>query len=211
MSERSRHVDRFNHDDQAARYDADAQNERDPIRAGYAEALAWVAARAAGARRIADLGAGTGNLTVQLPAGAEVVAVDVSAGLLDRAKPKLAGRAVRFVEDDLLAFARSEPGPWDAVVSSYAVHHLEEPEKHALLEALVAKLSPGGAIAVADLMFDGPAERARIAAEHPHLVPVFDDEFFWDLPAAVAALERQGLQVETQRFSLLSWGLAARR
>lgn len=39
---RSSHADYFNHDEDAADYDKDVRNERDPIRRGYEEVLSWV-------------------------------------------------------------------------------------------------------------------------------------------------------------------------
>jgi hypothetical protein len=41
---RSKHVDKFNHDQDAPGYDQDILNEAHPIRAGYGELLDWVAA-----------------------------------------------------------------------------------------------------------------------------------------------------------------------
>ena len=77
---RSRFADTFNHDADAPDYDVDVQNEAHPVRAGYAELLAWVVRNAdIDARHdVLELGAGTGNLTRLLPPAHRVVAVDVS-------------------------------------------------------------------------------------------------------------------------------------
>ena len=41
---RSKHVNKFNHDEDALSYDQDVSNEAHPIRAGHSELLDWVAA-----------------------------------------------------------------------------------------------------------------------------------------------------------------------
>ena len=61
---RSRHADRFSHDEEAAGYDRDVLDEADPIRTGYDALLDWVAksAEPAPESRVLELGSGTGNL-----------------------------------------------------------------------------------------------------------------------------------------------------
>jgi len=57
------------------------------------------------------------------------------------ARAALADRA-RYVVSDL-----ADPlpaGPWDAVVSALAVHHLDDPAKRALFGRLHTALAPGG-------------------------------------------------------------------
>jgi hypothetical protein len=53
---RSKYADYFNHDADAAGYDQDVQNERDPIRAGYRAVLRWVADKVKPHSRVPDLG-----------------------------------------------------------------------------------------------------------------------------------------------------------
>ena len=215
---RSRHADRFNHDEDAPGYDADVLREEHPIRAGYAAALDWVVERAAvtGSDEVLDLGTGTGNLIARLPDFASLTAVDVSEAMLELAAGKFGGDdRVNWVQDDLLGFFDC-PGPaYDAVISTYALHHLTYDEKQALFEAIGTRLAPGARVLFADLMFESPAERARIldayrAAGDGDLVSLIEDEFFWDVEPAAAAWRELGFTVETHRLSTLSWGLAAR-
>jgi len=61
--------------------------------------------------------------------------------MLDEARAVLGDR-VRYVVADL-----GDPlpdGPWDAVVSALAVHHLDDAGKRALFGRLHAALTPGG-------------------------------------------------------------------
>jgi len=208
---------RFNHDEDAPGYDADVQDESHPIRAGYSAALGWVAgaAAAAPAGPALELGCGTGNLSLLLPQAA-LCCVDLSAAMIDLARPKLAGRSAEFVQADLLAALGLRPGPWQAIVSTYAIHHLTDDEKDLLFTDVAAALAPGGVFACGDLMFEDPAARAAmeagwVAAGKGWLVEALRDEFFWDLSRARSTLVGLGLAVETRRFSRLSWGIRARR
>ena len=100
-------------------------------------------------RRILDLGTGDGRLLALLrvdrPAS-EGVAVDVSEPMLERARERFDGAAVELLRHDL-----SEPlpdvGRFDAVVSSFAIHHLEDERKRALYAEAFELLEPGGVFA----------------------------------------------------------------
>ena len=211
----SRHRARFDHDPDAAGYDADVADETQPIRAGYEELLGWVATRADVGRRMSvlDLGAGTGNLTVRLRAARALTAVDSSARMLEIARTKCGAR-LATVQDDLLGYFASEPR-FDRIVSTYAIHHLEDDEKRTLFEKIRGALLAGGSAIFGDLMFASvaardEARRSFAARGATDVVEAIDDEFFWLLDDAVPALLSCGFRVETRRFSELSWGVCCR-
>ena len=217
---RSRHADRFNHDEDASGYDRNVQNEADPIRAGYAALLRWVADRLPGiAGPVLELGSGTGNLTQLLPADRAVCCVDISMQMQLIAAQKIGERAAPtdYVLADLLGFfdEHDAGGPYAAVVSTYAIHHLEDDEKEQLFARLRACLLPGGAAVFGDLMFADAGARKdsqeRCIAEGKRaLAEDIDDEYFWLVDHATAALEGLGFVVESRQFSDLSWGIVAR-
>lgn len=126
-----------------------------------AEAGAWRDAVAV------DLGAGTGFVTIPLAAAAgEVIAVDLAEAMLDRLEhdARLSGVTnVRTVCADLATVDLAE-GSVDIVVSSYALHHLVDADKRALLVRCHRWLRPGGKIVIADMMFGrgGTAQDRRI-------------------------------------------------
>src|SRR5215203_757021 len=102
------------------------------------------------------LGAGDGVLSAVLLAhypAAEPVLVDFSPPMLAAAKERLAPLATQptFVETDLAAPAWRDAvaahAPFDAIVSSFAIHHLEDERKRALYGELLALLAPGGTFA----------------------------------------------------------------
>ena len=98
------------------------------------------------ARRILDLGTGDGRLLALLRVerpGSVGVALDVSERMLARARERFAGEPVEVLRNDL-AEPLPEPGGFDAVVSCYAIHHLEDDRKRSLYAEVFAHLEPGG-------------------------------------------------------------------
>jgi ubiquinone/menaquinone biosynthesis C-methylase UbiE len=112
-----------------------------------------------------DLGAGTGFVTTALaPMVGSVLAVDISpamaASLGERAAQAGLGNVRTQVAD--LRELRLPPASADLVVSSYALHHLRDPDKRALAAEAARWLRPGGRIVVADMMFGrGTSQRDR--------------------------------------------------
>jgi putative AdoMet-dependent methyltransferase len=210
---RSRHADEFDHTGLEDVYDAEVRDETDPIRTGYRETLAWTVAHADidPSCVVVDLGAGTGNTSALIPAARHVVCVDLSAAMMERARPKLAHLAsVEYVEADLLEFFDA-PRRFDRLVSTYAVHHLTDDEKAKLLERVAASLVSDGVAVFGDLMFESAAAAAALAetyAAYPEVTESFEEEFFWLVDAAHAHARAAGLAItETRRFSDLSWGI----
>jgi SAM-dependent methyltransferase len=102
------------------------------------------------ARRILDLGTGDGRLLAFLGADRPemlAVGVDFSPVMLDVASRRFANdERVELLKHDL---AQPLPalGPFDAVVSSFAIHHLEHERKRSLYGEVFELLMPGGVFA----------------------------------------------------------------
>lgn len=121
------------------------------------DVISWVRQQVTGTPvRIVDLGAGTGTGTVALAEGfdgAEVIAVDRSAGMLARIRARAdehgVGNRVRTVHADLdvawPACARSA----DLVWAASALHELADPGR-VFAEAFAA-IRPGGLLAVVEM------------------------------------------------------------
>jgi putative AdoMet-dependent methyltransferase len=217
---RSRDADRFNHDPWADGYDAKVLDERNPIRTGYAALLAWTVAQAriGPDSVVLDLGVGTGNTVALIPAARRIVGVDVSAKMIERAPAKLSHLAdVELVQADLLEIFDRDLPLFDAVVSTYSVHHLDADEKAELFRRIHDVLRPGARAVFGDLMFEDETARAEIAAawsedERAQVLISVEEEHPWRIDRAVRDLDAAGLQVvEMQRFSALSWGICCAR
>ncbi len=216
---RSKHVDKFNHDQDAPGYDQDIQNEAHPIRAGYGELLDWVAAEVETHTlgRVLELGSGTGNLSIRLNQIKELTCVDVSTEMQRIAQLKLpASVCITYVTADILALFDKLEKKFDAVVSTYTIHHLTEAEKQLLFEKVKFSLTPGGIAVFGDLMFENQNKRdayleyCRLTGQ-ADLAEDIEDEFFWNIELALKGLQALGLEVETRQFSELSWGIVARK
>ena len=216
---RSQHIDKFNHDEDAAAYDAGVLNESHPIRAGYEATLACVIEQAdiQPGDVVLDLGSGTGNLSVRIPDCADLLCVDISAKMTEIARDKLNTRPnVRFIHADLLEFFGQDDQRYDAILSTYAVHHLTDDEKLVLFQHISERLNPRGRAVFGDLMVENESAVEELKAHfrangHPDVASDMDDEFFWRVDPSVTALRDLGFDVQTERFSDLSWGVAARK
>lgn len=131
-------------DEHAHSYEQQRRRLIPPYDAFYETALDALALAGRPLRRVLDLGAGTGLLARQvantLP-DVELTLLDGAPAMLDEARTVLGDRA-RYVVGDL-----ADPlpdGPWDAVVSALAVHHLSDNTKRTLFARLHAALAPGG-------------------------------------------------------------------
>jgi tRNA (cmo5U34)-methyltransferase len=142
---------------------------------GYARLQAEVAAATGGigARRILELGTGTGETATRVLAlhpGAHLVGIDVSESMLTQARRALpdAELHVARLEDPLPA------GPFDLVVSALTIHHLDGAAKADLFRRVADVLRPGARLVIGDVVVpDVPADA---------VTPITDD---YDKPSPV--------------------------
>jgi tRNA (cmo5U34)-methyltransferase len=129
----------------AADYDAQRRRLVPCFDELYGTAVELIGLRGGPVRRVLDLGAGTGLLSAVVLArhpDAELVLVDGAGEMLEQARERLPARSSTMVLADLRE-ALPE-GPFDAVVSALAIHHLEDPDKRDLLARVRRALRPGG-------------------------------------------------------------------
>jgi SAM-dependent methyltransferase len=128
----------------------------------YVGRVGKLAARAAGeaeladnlpdqVERVLDLGCGDGRLAALVlearPGAAEAVGLDSSPPMLDLARERFGDDPrVTLVEHDL-----EEPlpdlGPFDVIVSGFAIHHLSHLRKRSLFAEVAGRLRSGGVFA----------------------------------------------------------------
>lgn len=111
---------------------------------GERSLLEWVPASAV---RVLDLGSGDGRLLASvldvLPA-ASGIALDFSDEMLARVRSRFAGDARVSIAAHNLDVPLPDLGTFDAVVSSFAIHHVNDRRKQALYAEVFQALTPGG-------------------------------------------------------------------
>jgi SAM-dependent methyltransferase len=98
-------------------------------------------------KRILDLGTGDGRLLALLKLDrpqVQSIAVDFSATMLEAVEMRFAGDATVEVIAHNLDQPLPELGSFDAVVSSFAIHHLSHDRKLSLYTEIFQLLEPGG-------------------------------------------------------------------
>lgn len=123
-----------------------------------------------------DLGCGTGKLTARLlEAGHPVTAVDFSPNMLAAAAKNAPGAA--FVQAELEEVPEKLAGQtFDCIVAAYALHHLPDEGKYALLTALKDLLKPEGVIILGDVSFP---DREGLEAVREAYEEDWDDSEFY--------------------------------
>lgn len=154
-------------DRHAPGYDGERRCLIPPYDAFYGAAVGALELSGLPLRRVLDIGAGTGLLASAVARAypeAEVILLDGAARMLDVARASLGDRAGYVVAD----FADAPPpGPWDAVVSALAIHHLDDGAKRDLYARVHGQLSPGGMFVNAEQV-SGPTARLDRAYRRWH-------------------------------------------
>lgn len=189
-------------DETAERFDdkSEAYDESRPERTiATAEGVVERAlAGADGSETAVDIGAGTGAVTLSLAPDVEYVyALDISEGMLDRARVKADDRGIENVTFGYGTFrtpreAVDLPASVDLVVSNFAMHHLDDEEKADAVATVRNLLSGGGRFVLGDVI---------IFEEEDLSVEYYDPDV--DDPATIEYLvdtfRAHGFSVETEQ------------
>ena len=180
--------------------------------ARYDEVLDFVAetAGAAPGKRILDIGTGTGNLAVRcVERGACVVGLDPSPGMLEQARAKSAAKTnVEFiVADEPFLRTPFSALSFDAVVSTYAFHHVRDEVKPECVREMLRVLKRGGMLVLGDLVFQDAESLRQALQEHDWL----EEEFFIVIEQMRPVFAEFGLDLYCRQFTPVTWVLWARK
>ncbi len=136
--------------------------------AGYATILKEIYGRvcASGAKAVLDIGFGTGTLAGQLyQQGCDVFGQDFSSRMIQLAQGKMP-RAKLYQGDFSLGLVQElKQQRYDAIIATYALHHLTDEQKVAFLQELLPLLQDNGCIYVGDVAFATRAQLERCKAQ----------------------------------------------
>jgi tRNA (cmo5U34)-methyltransferase len=114
--------------------------------------------------RVLDLGCGTGNISRKIKdcfPHASITCVDFSEKMLTGARNKLPdSQDIRYINCDITDFGFEEP--YDAVISSLAIHHLEDRFKKELFQRIYNALTDRGIFVNSDIVL-GSADPIQAA------------------------------------------------
>lgn len=123
----------------------------------------------AGHMHVLDLGCGSGQLSLPVAEQvAWVTAVDVSPVMCDLLQDKAAAAGVTNISTQTAAMQELSlpPASYDLVISNYAMHHVLDSDKPAVVRAVSSWLRPGGRLVIGDMMLGRgtSAEDRRVIA-----------------------------------------------
>jgi ubiquinone/menaquinone biosynthesis C-methylase UbiE len=132
-------------------FDTVADKWDDMRRTFFGEGVRDAAMRAAGiapGSLVADVGTGTGFLAeAALDAGARVIGIDASEGMLSQARARFAGREFEARRGDVDALPL-EDAQADAVLANMVLHHAPDPA--GAIREMARVLKPGGTLVITD-------------------------------------------------------------
>lgn len=175
--------------------------------------------------RVLDLCCGTGDMTAALlklrPSGSSepVLAVDISAPMLDRARHKLSSANVRFLRADAMALPL-ETASLDLVVAAFGFRNL--PNYAAALCEIARVLKPGASLGILEANQPSGASGALYSLYFHHLLPRLGGLLtgqraaYRYLPASVARFPRPPRMLQLMRdngfpdadWDSYTWGAA---
>lgn len=214
----------LNHEEFMALFDRWAptydQTVRSPNAEGfeqYEEILQRVADLAAppAGGTVLDVGTGTGNLAQLLQKrGARVTAVEPSAAMRAIAAQKLGPKA-RVLDGHFLQLPVQD-GSQDAIVSTYAFHHLTDAQKAQAVPELLRALKPEGTIVIGDEAWANEQAKeaflASLRSQGKHdLVAEIENEYPTTIAALTGLFAANGCSVYVEQLTDWVWVLVAAR
>ncbi len=150
--------------------------------------------------KILDIGIGTGLLTKELyKKGAKIYGIDFSKKMLEIAKIKMP-KGIFYCCDFKSGLPKElKEEKFDYIVSSYAIHHINEDEKVEFIKELKNRLKEKGKIIIADVAFETKEkmnECKRISGKHWD-----DDEYYIILEDIKRKMNNLNLDIKYTQIS----------
>lgn len=110
-------------------------------------------------KTVLDIGFGTGTLTAKLyEQGCRIFGQDFSPEMLRLAQEKMPEAHLHLGDFSQGLAEELKQNRYDAVIATYSLHHLTDPQKIGFLKELLPLLNEGGCIYIGDVAFQTRAE-----------------------------------------------------
>lgn len=158
-------------------------------------------------KRVLDIGCGTGNLYGKLKSFTDYTGIDQSIDMLMEFRKKFNDATLmqgNFLDKELFE------NEFDAVLSTYAFHHLNSHEKEEALNIMLRYLRDGGKIIIGDLMFLNEKERNKKREEfinngREDLWEIVNDEYYTDIESIEKTAKKFGCKTSHVHIGNFTW------
>lgn len=163
--------------------------------------------------RVLDIGAGTGNLTtVSAKAGYNTIGIEPNSKMRDHAIEKYP--SISFLSGTFLSLPIDDNSV-DAIINSYAFHHLTDSEKKESVKILKRKLRNDGTIIITDTMYDSIETKEAIIKDaydknYATLAHDLETESYTTHAVLTELFESEGFSVSYQQMNKFVWILTAK-
>ncbi|MFJ8511394.1 class I SAM-dependent methyltransferase [Lysinibacillus xylanilyticus] len=143
---------------------------------------------------VLDIGFGTGVLTAKLYDNGHIMnGLDFSSKMIEIAKEKMPD--ANLMEWDLSKGLLAEllHQKYDAIISTYALHHFTDEMKVQYITVLLQQLSPAGKIFIGDIAFE---TRAQLEKCRHDSISYWDDDEFYFVHEEISSLLKGVCQLE---------------
>jgi cysteine synthase A len=161
---------------------------------------------------VLDLGSGTGNLTyIANLADYNVIGIDPNKKMREIAKDKFPN--IDFVEGGFLSIPQGN-NSINAIISSYAFHHLSDDDKRLAALLFATKLKPDGKVIIADTMYKTEEDRDYLLKDsldknYTSLAEDLQTEFYTTHQALTDIFTYAGFKVSFKQMNKFVWIMIA--
>ncbi len=162
--------------------------------------------------KVIDIGSGTGNLTkIAFDFGYDVIGIEPNNKMLNIAKTKFP--FISFVNGSFLSLPFSE-NSIDAIITSYAFHHLTDEEKLLAIKLFKDKLKNDGSVIIADTMYYQDSTKTDLIKDayekdYFSLANDLETEFYTTHKVFTDLFKSEGFNVSYKQMNKFVWILIA--
>lgn len=211
-SNRKQWVDMWGFDNKAVKFDKmvrDKSNDELGLFEKYDDILIKVRNEIIkyGAKKVLDIGCGTGNLCGELSGSIEVLGIDQSLEMILQAKNKYSNMNLKLGNFLDKPFQKNY---FDIVVTTYAFHSLNHEEKKKAINNMLEYLNDDGKIIIIDFMFINNKEknkcREKLLSENKNqLWDVINNKYYTILDEFKNHIAMLGYKIRTEHIINFTW------